>query len=99
MKSGTVVILLMVALAAAGCMSAPNCDEPQIYESARSGKRIEAPDGLDDLASFKEMTIPEASARAPRPPGSGCLDRPPTLRIDDEDEEETEAEIEAEEEA
>lgn len=103
MKSGSVVTILFAALAAGGCSSAPNCEEPQTYEFARSGKRIQAPDGLDELASVKEMTIPEASPRAPRAPGSGCLDRPPTLRIeDDEDADdaiEDEAQTEIDEEA
>ena len=61
------------------------------YEFAQSGKRIEAPEDLDDLADYKEVRIPEASPRPPRPPGSGCIDRPPTLRLDDpEDEEDSE---------
>jgi hypothetical protein len=29
------------------------------------------------------MVIPEASPRPPREPGSGCLDRPPTLKIEE----------------
>lgn len=74
------------------CLSAPNCDEPAFYESAEGGERIVAPDDLDDLASNREMGIPEASPRAPREPGSGCLDRPPTLQISRPEEEAEEAE-------
>lgn len=65
-----------------GCSSAQTCDEPEFYESATGGKRIEAPDDLSELQGFKEMVIPEASPRPPREPGSGCLDRPPTLSIE-----------------
>jgi hypothetical protein len=74
-----------LALGICACSSAPNCDEPQFYESAKGGTRIEAPDGLDNLSPNKEMAIPEASPRPPREPGSGCLDRPPTLRIEDDE--------------
>ena len=79
---GMLPLLTVVALS--GCSSAPSCDEPEFYEAAQGGTRIEAPDGLDDLQGYKEMVIPEASPRPPREPGSGCLDRPPTLRIDED---------------
>ena len=52
----------------AGCSNAPNCDEPQFYESATGGKRIEAPEDLSELQGFKEMVIPEASPRPAREP-------------------------------
>ncbi len=84
--------LIVVGLSTGFAACAPNetCDEPEFYEYAEGGKRIEAPDDLDDLTGFREMTIPEASPRAPREPGSGCLDRPPTLRTDQTEVEETE---------
>jgi hypothetical protein len=66
-----------------GCSTADTCEEPEFYESATGGKRIEAPEDLSQLQDFKEMVIPEASPRPPREPGSGCLDRPPTLRIEE----------------
>ncbi len=65
-----------------GCSNAPTCDEPEFYESARLGKRIEPPDDLDALEASRELIIPEPSPRAPRDPASGCLDAPPTLRVD-----------------
>jgi hypothetical protein len=76
-----------LAASISACSSAPNCDEPQFYESAQGGTRIAAPQGLDNLEPSKEMVIPEASPRPAREPGSGCLDRPPTLRIGDAEEE------------
>ena len=79
------------------CLSTPNCDEPAFYEAAEGGERIVAPDDLDDLASNREMGIPEASPRPPREPGSGCLDRPPTLQISRPEEDEAEEVEEAEE--
>jgi hypothetical protein len=72
--------LLAFALVASGCSSAPTCDELAFYESAEGGKRIKAPDDLNDLAANKEMVIPEASPRPPRDLNAGCLERPPTLR-------------------
>jgi len=68
-----------IAIALGACSSVETCEEPEFYESAQGGKRIEAPDDLDNLAANREMVIPDASPRPPRPPGSGCMDRPPTL--------------------
>ena len=78
------ILITLAGVAASGCSNAPKCDEPEFYESAQGGTRIEAPEDLDNLQGHKEMVIPEASPRPPREPGSGCLDRPPTLRIDDD---------------
>ena len=69
-------------MALAACGSTNTCDEMAFYEYAEGGKRIEAPDDLNDLAAYKELTIPEASPRPPRDRSAGCLDTPPTLRID-----------------
>ena len=76
-----------IAIALGACSSVETCEEPQFYESAVAGKRIEAPEDLDDLAANREMVIPDASPRPPRAPGSGCVDRPPTLRTSSRDEE------------
>ena len=75
-----------LCLVLGACSSAQTCDEPEFYEAAESGRRIEAPEGLDNLQAYKELKIPEASPRPPREPGSGCIDRPPTLRIGEPDE-------------
>ncbi len=75
----------------AGCGGGPEmCEEPLFYEYAESGKRIDAPDDLTELSADRELVIPSASPREPRAPGSGCLDRPPTLNTDVEDELRTE---------
>ncbi|MDE0755910.1 MAG: hypothetical protein OSB26_14795 [Woeseiaceae bacterium] len=74
-----------------GCGGAPDtCEELLFYEYAESGKRIDAPDGLDGLAASRELVIPSASPREAREPGSGCLDKPPTLSTDVEGELHTE---------
>jgi hypothetical protein len=82
--------MAVASMGLTACGSVETCEEPQFYEAASEGKRIVAPDDLNDLAAYKEMTIPEASPRPPREPGEGCLDRPPTLRVSGQDEEETE---------
>jgi hypothetical protein len=82
------IIIVTLAAATGACSTTETCEEPMFYESAQAGRRIQAPEDLDDLAAFKEIPIPEASPRPPRPPGSGCIDRPPTLRLEDPDEEE-----------
>jgi hypothetical protein len=68
-----------VAILLGACGSVETCEEPQFYESAVGGQRIEAPDDLDGLAAGRELVIPDASPRPRRAPGSGCVDRPPTL--------------------
>ena len=77
-----VLLLCTVATGLAGCVGGPTCDEPQFYESATSGPRIDVPDDLDALDEFKEMVIPEASPRPPRDPSEGCVDSPPDLRVE-----------------
>ena len=84
MRAVRAVLVACIAMIFAGCTTPSTCEEPEFYEFAEGGKRIEAPDDLDNLGAHKEMVIPEASPRPPREPGSGCLDRPPTLRIDDD---------------
>jgi hypothetical protein len=57
------------------------CDEVEYYQTAKIGKRVEAPEGLDDLDPIREMPLPEASPRDPRPAGSPCFDRPPQIEL------------------
>ena len=76
-----------IAISLGACGSVDTCEEPEFYESAVGGKRIEAPEDLDELAANREMVIPAASPRPPRAPGSGCVDRPPTLSVGTREEE------------
>jgi hypothetical protein len=84
MKTARVIPVLAAVLTLGACVTADTCEEPEFYEMAQGGKRIDAPDDLDELSPGKERVIPEASPRPPRDRSSGCLDRPPTLRIDDD---------------
>jgi hypothetical protein len=89
-NAARVISVFAAALLLGACAGRENCDELQFYEVAELGKRIDVPDDLDNITGQREMVIPEASPRPPREPGT-CLDRPPTLRIN-----EAEAEAETE---
>lgn len=75
------ICVLGAAMVTAACGAVDTCDEPERYESAEGGKRVQAPEGLDELQSGKELVIPSASPRPPRDRSEGCLDRPPSLRV------------------
>jgi hypothetical protein len=55
------------------------CDEPQRYQRIVASKRIEPPEGLDPLNEFAEMPIPEPQNAPVRPPGSRCIELPPSV--------------------
>ncbi len=82
MNRAEVLLLPVVVLIITGCSSAPTCDELAFYESAEGGKRIVAPEDLDDLDEYMEMVIPEASPRPPRDLNAGCVDLPPTMQTE-----------------
>jgi len=79
-------VRLMAALAILVCLSAcggddaikQSCDEPQHYQQVVAGKRVVVPDGLDPLNEFAEMPIPKAEGAPLRPPGSRCIELPPS---------------------
>lgn len=80
MKGVISLVLLIAILGLTGCGGPDLCEEPEFYEFAEVGKRIDTPDDLSELSADRELVIPDPSPRPPREPGSGCLDRPPTLR-------------------
>jgi hypothetical protein len=50
---------------------------------SQEGQRIQTPEDLDDLESYKEMTIPQASPQAPREESEKCVEAPPSLQSSD----------------
>ena len=74
-------LLAAAAIAACGGPTEMTCDELRAYQLAVEGKRVQAPEGLDDLDPLREMPLPQASPQAQRPPGSPCIDMPPKIRI------------------
>jgi hypothetical protein len=79
-------VLLGISALLCGCGGVETCEELAFYEYAEPGKRVESPDDLDGLSVARELIIPEASPRPPRDLAAGCLDQPPSLRIDSEEE-------------
>ncbi len=83
MRSPQSIIKLIMLLAGmsllTACGGAPKCESEGRYMMSKEGQRIQAPDDLDDLASYKEMTIPQASPRAPREDTGRCLEAPPAV--------------------
>lgn len=82
----TVFALLTLAGLATGCGGDDNvvrsCEEEKAYQLASEGTKVEAPEGLDDLEEFREMPIPRATDRNPRPEGSPCIELPPTVQAE-----------------
>jgi hypothetical protein len=76
----TILVVLLAGLGGCGGTDL-TCDDVRAYQLAEEGKRIEAPDGLDDLDPVKEAPLPDASPRQEREPGSPCIDRPPDVTI------------------
>ena len=74
--------LLLATLGACGGSKNLTCDKVQYYLLSEERKRVVAPEGLDDLDPLRELTLPEASPREPRPPGSECFDRPPGIKLE-----------------
>jgi uncharacterized lipoprotein len=79
MKTLKTMFPAMALLVLAACGGASVCEKPRLYQQSESGKRIEAPEGLDQLQSDREMTIPDVSPRDPRPADAPCLELPPSI--------------------
>jgi hypothetical protein len=73
-------ILLGLSACGGGGLIDQSCDEPQRYQSVVAGKRIEVPEGLDPLDEYAEMPIPKPEGAPVRPPGSRCVELPPSAR-------------------
>jgi hypothetical protein len=71
------IALLGAGLSGCGGNKTQSCDEGLRYLQAVDGKRIESPEGLSQLDPMKEIPLPEASPRPPRPTDAPCLDLPP----------------------
>ena len=75
-----VVIALLAALGGCGGIEL-TCDDVRTYQLAEESKRVEAPDGMDNLDPSKEVPLPDASPREEREPGAPCIDRPPPVSL------------------
>ena len=89
MRSSTDIIKVTVSLVTMSFLMAcaigqpPPCETEGLYQLSRSGQRIQVSSDLDDLESYKEMTIPEGSPRQTLPDSDRCLEMPPEVFRDD----------------
>jgi hypothetical protein len=74
-----ITLLLAIMTLQAACAGPPKCETQGRYRLSQEGRRIQAPDGLDDLESYKEMTIPRASPQPEHPDTGRCLEAPPGI--------------------
>jgi uncharacterized lipoprotein len=86
MRSIPGIAIAAAAMLLGGCASDLTCQDPQTYQSAREVDRVVAPEGLDELQAAREMVIPRASPRDPRPADAPCLDLPPTIKASGQEE-------------
>ena len=56
------------------------CDEPQLYQAVTPGRKVVPPEGLDPLNEYAEMPIPKAEDAPVRPPGTRCIELPPSIQ-------------------
>ncbi len=73
------MLLLAGMLLLTACGGAIKCEAEGGYVLSREGQRIQVPEDLDDLASYKELTIPRANPQSPQEDTGKCLEAPPAL--------------------
>jgi len=56
-----------------------DCEKDLQFQNRKVGKRVVAPEGLDQLDAYEEMTIPEADPDAASRSGGVCADEPPLI--------------------
>ncbi len=61
------------------CGGTIKCAAEGHYVLSREGQRIQVPEDLDDLQSYKEMTIPRAAAQPSQEDTGKCLEAPPAI--------------------
>jgi uncharacterized lipoprotein len=83
MKSSRTTALLAVAILISACGGNQACTEPEPYQAAVEGKRIEVPEGLSALSESAELKIPDASPQPAPAEGSPCLELPPAYKNPD----------------
>ena len=82
-KCRLLAVMLMATLVAACGNNEPrkvDCDANLKYQNRVEGRRVVAPEGLDQLNELAEMPIPRADPKAPQMPEGVCNDAPPVIR-------------------
>jgi hypothetical protein len=80
MTVARITICVALAALASGCGGNRACEKPEPYQASVEGRRITAPEGLDELSAAAELKVPEASPQDPQPQGAPCLELPPSYR-------------------
>lgn len=89
-KSLTLAVLVLAALATAGCnpfrrhsAGSELCKEPVGYADATEGKSLTIPAGLESPDTRNALRIPDLSTPEPPPrtKDQGCLDEPPSYQL------------------
>ena len=83
MRSTWTAVCLAALFFLSGCGGNKACTEPEPYQAAVEGKRIEVPEGLSALSESAELKIPEASPQPAPTEGSPCLELPPAYKSPD----------------
>jgi len=75
------VLLAMCSLVACGGNETRevDCEANLKYQNRVEGKRVVAPEGLDQLDELAELPIPRADPNAPKAPEGVCNDEPPVI--------------------
>ena len=75
------IFALLALLAACGGNDTKevDCVANLKYQNRVEGKRVVAPEGLDQLNELAEMPIPRADPTAPKVPPGVCNDEPPVI--------------------
>lgn len=81
MKQIRLISLTLALSVLSACFGGPDrtCEEVRLYQLAEEGRRLQTPEDLDELNELREIPLPQASPRGPRPEGSPCLDLPPNI--------------------
>jgi hypothetical protein len=78
---------LTLCLALSGCggndTKEIDCEANLEFQNRVVGKRVVAPEGLDQLNEMAEMPIPKADPSAPKMAPGVCNDVPPMIQVSD----------------
>jgi uncharacterized lipoprotein len=75
------VVFLVFVLAACGGPEKLKCDNEGAYLAASPAPKVRAPEGMDELETYREVPVPEASPQAERAADGRCLEAPPPVTI------------------
>jgi uncharacterized lipoprotein len=85
MTNGRLLAVLLLVALFAGCggnkTKEVDCEKELQFQNRVAGKRVVAPEGLDQLDEYAEMPIPKADPDAPARVGGVCADEPPKATL------------------